>query len=154
MKRLFWVGVGVVATVAVAHRLGLIEVPGAPRPATRPADPVVAAARGLFAAGRTAGGVQQALRQAGTDFRTGMAEREAQLRDDLLGDADIDAIKAQRRGAAAAAGAGDPDGVTPPAWHRDPQARRDARAARAREGWADSPTDDPEDDGDLPYSFF
>lgn len=152
MRRLVWVGVGVVATVAVAHRLGLIEVPGAPRPASRPADPVVAAARGLVAAGRTAGGVQQALRQARADFRDGMAEREAQLRDDLLGDADIDAIKAERT--AARTTRSDSDGVTPPSWHTDPQARREARAARARKGWADGPTEDPDDDGDLPYSFF
>ncbi|WP_169165388.1 hypothetical protein [Cellulomonas taurus] len=151
MRRLVWVGVGVVATVAVAHRLGLIDVPGAPRTTSRPADPVVAAARGLFAAGRTAGGVQQALRQARTDFRTGMADREAELRAGLLGDADIDAIKAER---ATAKHDWSPDGVTPPAWHTDPDARREARAARARKGWADSPTDDPEDDGDVPYSFF
>ncbi len=151
MRRLVWVGVGVVATVAVAHRLGLIDVPGTQRPTSRPADPVVAAARGLFAAGRTAGGVQQALRQARTDFRSGMADREAELRAGLLGDADIDAIKAER---SAATHSWSPDGVTPPAWHADPEARREARAARARKGWADAPTDDPEDDGDVPYSFF
>lgn len=147
MRRLVWIGVGAVAAVAVAHRLGLIEVPGAPRRS----DPVVSAARGLFAAGRTAGGVQQALRQARTDFRTGMAEREAELRDGLLGDADIDAIKAERAARTQPARA---DGVTPPAWHTDPEARREARAARARRGWEDAPTEDPEDDGDLPYSFF
>lgn len=152
MRRLVWIGVGAVAAVAVAHRLGLIEVPGAPRPAARPADPVVAAARGLFAAGRTAGGVQQALRQARTDFRDGMAEREAQLRDGLLGDADIDAIKAER--SATRTPRPRPDGVTPPAWHTDPEARREARAARVRRGWDDAPTEDPEDDGDVPYSFF
>ncbi|GIG24253.1 hypothetical protein [Cellulomonas denverensis] len=147
MRRLVWIGVGAVAAVAVAHRLGLIEVPGT----TRRPDPVVAAARGLFAAGRTAGGVGQALRQARTDFRTGMAEREAELRDGLLGEADIDAIKAER---AARTQSARPDGVTPPAWHTDPEARREARAARARRGWEDAPTEDPEDDGDLPYSFF
>ncbi|MEV7971886.1 hypothetical protein [Cellulomonas sp. NPDC089187] len=152
MRRLIWVGVGVVATVAVAHRLGLIDVPGAPRRESKPADPVIAAARGLLAAGRTAGGVQQALRQARTDFRDGMAEREAQLRDNLLGDADIDAIKAERRASAAPGPA--TDGVAPPSWHTDPEARREARAARARRGWADAPTEDPEDDDEQPYSFF
>ncbi|NKY10399.1 hypothetical protein HGA09_08260, partial [Cellulomonas hominis] len=46
-------------------------------------------------------------------------------------------------------------GAVPPAWHRDPEAREAARAARARRGWADEPTDDPADeDGDLPYSFY
>jgi hypothetical protein len=84
-----------------------------------------------------------------------MAEREAQLRHDLVGDVNVDALRAERRAARAAAAEEDAAGAVPPAWHRDPEAREAARAARARRGWADEPTDDPADeDGDLPYSFY
>ncbi|RMI13110.1 hypothetical protein EBM89_05950 [Cellulomonas triticagri] len=112
------------------------------------------AVRTAFRAGATTAGAVRSLSDARREFRTGMAEREAQLRHDLVGDADVDAIRAERAARRAAAHDDEPDGTAPPAWHRDHEAREAARRERARRGWADEPTEDPGDgDGDLPYAF-
>jgi hypothetical protein len=75
-----------------------------------------------------------------------MAEREQQLRDDLLGDVDVDALRAARAERRAAAEA-EEDAAE--------DARERARTDRARRGWADEPTEDPDDgEGDLPYAFY
>lgn len=169
MSRLLWVAVGAVAAVAGAKRLGLLdELTGAPAghgahaegaagTARATATTAARAARTAFRAGATTAGAVRSLSDARREFRTGMAEREAQLRHDLVGDVDVDAIRAERAGRRAADREAEHDagGAVPPAWHRDPEAREAARAARARRGWADEPTDDPADgDGDLPYSFY
>lgn len=124
MRRLVWIGVGAATAVAVAHKLGLIAFPGS-RVEDRSETPLVLVARGIFVAGRTAGGMREALRQASRDLVAGMSEREAELRDGLIGDVNVDELRAERAA---------------------------ARAPRSR--WADTPTDDSPDDGGLPYSFF
>lgn len=166
MSRLLWVAVGAAAAVAGAKRLGLLDdLTGAPAGRGTHADGTRAsgattaarAVRTAFRAGATTAGAVRSLSDVRREFRTGMAEREAQLRHDLVGDVDVDAIRAERAGRRAADRAAEHDagGAVPPAWHRDPEAREEARAARARRGWADEPTDDPADgDGDLPYSFY
>jgi hypothetical protein len=169
MSRLLWVAVGAVAAAAGAKRLGLLDdltgapaghgahAEGAAGTARATATTAARAARTAFRAGATTAGAVRSLSDARREFRTGMAEREAQLRHDLVGDVDVDAIRAERAGRRAADREAEHDagGAVPPAWHRDPEAREAARAARARRGWADEPTDDPADgDGDLPYSFY
>ena len=166
MSRLLWVAVGAAAAVAGAKRLGLLDdLAGAQGAHAQGAGGGTAttaarAVRTAFRAGTTTAGAVRSLSDARREFRAGMAEREAQLRHDLVGDVDVDAIRterAARRSAAHAADAADADpaGTVPPAWHGDPEAREAARSARARRGWADAPTDDPaDDDGDVPYSFY
>jgi hypothetical protein len=79
-----------------------------------------------------------------------MAEREQQLRDDLLGDVDVDALRAARADRRAAAGA-----ERDVAAEASQEAREQARSDRARRGWAEEPTEDPDDgEGDLPYAFY
>lgn len=169
MSRLLWVGVGAAAAVAGAKRLGLLDsVTGAPdgphgahsAGAAGAASTAARAARTAFRAGATTAGAVRNLSDARRELVAGMAEREAQLRHDLVGDVDVDAIRAERAAHQAAArdAAGqddrDPSGTVPPAWHHDAEARDEARQARSRRGWADEPTDDPGDgDGDLPYAF-
>jgi hypothetical protein len=160
MRRLFWVGVGAAAAVAGARRLGLLDGltsdagHGAHAGAGR--STAAQAARTTFRAGATTAGAVRSLSDARREFSTAMAEREQQLRHDLVGDVDVDAIRAERAERRTAAGAAsDTSGAVPPAWHRDPEAREATRRSRARRGWADEPTDDPDDgDGDLPYSFY
>jgi hypothetical protein len=161
MRRLFWVGVGAAAAVAGARRLGLLDgltgdtehaAHGSHAGAGR--STAAQAARTAFRAGTTTAGAVRSLSDARRAFTTAMAEREQQLRHDLVGDVDVDAIRAERAERRAAAAA-DTSGAVPPAWHRDPEAREATRRSRARRGWADEPTDDPADgDGDLPYSFY
>lgn len=169
MSRLLWVAVGAAAAVAGAKRLGLLDdvlgstagtsgASGAPPRGT--AATAAQAARTAFRAGAATAGAVRSLSDARREFLAGMAEREEQLRHDLVGDVDVDALRAERdarRAAAAREHASEArhDGTTPPSWHGDAEDREAARAARARRGWADEPTDDPADeDGDLPYSFY
>lgn len=73
------------------------------------------------------------VRQVRTDFLTAYHEREDLLRHELVGDVDIDDLRARRQ-------AGDLSVQRRPAAARTPQA---------------APTEDAsDDDGDLPYSFF
>lgn len=166
MSRLLWVGVGAVAAVAGAKRLGLLDSltgasEGGPHGAHTAgaaggaASTAARAARTAFRAGATTAGAVRNLSDARREFTAAMAEREAQLRHDLVGDVDVAAIRTERAAQRAAArDTHDDDGAVPPAWHRDPEAREEARQARSRRGWADEPTEDPGDgDGDLPYAF-
>ena len=79
MKRLFWIGVGAVATVVVIRKVrGLVDAH---------TPPGVAQAAGVVS------GLGSALRSARSEFSAGLAEREAELRQDLLGDVDLDAAR-------------------------------------------------------------
>ncbi|HEY0217633.1 MAG TPA: hypothetical protein VGC57_14685 [Cellulomonas sp.] len=160
MSRLLWVAVGAAAAVAGARKIGLVGDPAAASGASggsgRPLSGAAAGARAALRAMSTAAGAARTIKDVRREFSAGMAEREQQLRDDLLGDVDVDALRAARaeQRAARAAGAS-ATGDVPPAWHDDADAREAARAARARRGWADEPTDDPDDaEGELPYAFY
>ena len=118
MRRLVWIGVGVVVTVVVIRKGRAILDAYVPAGAT---EAVSSAAR--FGA---------ALRTVRSEFVAGMAERERQLRHDLVGDADLDKLRAER-----------------------PE-----RVADLKRTWASSkpsardlgPTEDPDDDDG--YTFF
>lgn len=123
MKRLFWIAIGAAVTVVVIRKGAALSERYLP-----------AGARG--AAG-TLGRVTTAARTVKTEFLAGLAEREAELRHDLIGDVDVEALRSERA--------------------RDrADALRAGRTTRAGRGWADGATEDPEDDGDdgVPYSFF
>ncbi len=108
MSRLLWVAVGATAAVAGARRLGLLDgVTGAPstgahgahaggRPASGAAGTAARAARTAFRAGATTAGAVRSLSDVRREFLAGMAEREQQLRHDLVGDVDVAAIRAER----------------------------------------------------------
>jgi hypothetical protein len=118
MRRLVWVGVGVVATVLVVRKGRALL------------DAYVPA--GTTDAVQGVGRVMTAVRTAQHEFRAGMAEREQQLRHDLVGDVDVEALRAER-----------PERVA--------DLRRTWAARRAREDWV-GPTEDPDDDDG--YAFF
>ncbi len=122
MRRLFWVAVGATVTLVAVRRAR--DVVTAYLPA---------------GTGEALGVVDQvttAARTARSEFLAGLAEREEQLKHDLVGDVDVDALReerARRREAEAAA----PGAPGRGAAHRRPA------------------TEDPDDaDGDLPYSFY
>jgi hypothetical protein len=123
MKRLVWIAVGAAAAVVVIRKGAALSeryVPAGTRDALG-----------------TVGRVASAARTVRSEFLTGIAEREEELRHDLIGDVDVEALRVERERARAGGASG-------------------PRARRASRGWADGPTEDPEDDGDdgLPYSFF
>jgi hypothetical protein len=123
MKRLFWIAIGAAVTVVVIRKGAALTERYLPA--------------GARDAAGTLGRVASAARTVKTEFLAGLAEREDELRHDLIGDVDVEALRSERaRGRAGRAHA--------------------PRATRAGRGWADGPTEDPEDDGDdgLPYSFF
>jgi hypothetical protein len=119
MRRLVWIGVGVVVTVVVIRKGRAIIDAYVPAGAT---DVVGTAAR-----------FGSALRTVRSEFAAGMAEREQQLRHDLVGDADIDAIRAQR-----------PERVA--------DLRRTWSSSHKPDPDALGPTEDPDDDDG--YTFF
>jgi hypothetical protein len=138
MKRLFWIGVGAVGAVVVIRKAGaLIE---------RHTPPGVTRAAGVVT------GCGAALRAARAEFTAGLAEREAELRHDLLGDVDLDeararteARRAQRDGTRRAPHApsghpGDADPTNDQAPDGDTEPTSDV-------------AQDPDDD-ELGYSFF
>jgi hypothetical protein len=114
VRRLVWVGVGAVAAVVVIHRGRAVLDRYVPAGAVQGAGLLVR--------------VPQAVRGFVDEVRAGTAEREAQLRHDLVGDVDVDELRAAR------------------ARHRSE--REPSRGRRAG-----AATDDP-DDGELGYSFF
>lgn len=124
MKRLFWVGVGVGLTVLVikqGHRLVERYVP-----------------RDAAAAMTTAARLTRTARGVLDEFAAGLAERESELRLALVGDADLDEVKARGRAA----------------W-REMRATKGSAARRDRavpDSWADGPLEDPDDDDG--YAFF
>lgn len=126
MSRLFWVGVGVAATVVVARRGRQVVEHYAPAGAV---DTVGGAVR-----------VAQALRAARDEFRAGVAQREAELLDALVGDVDLDELRATapRRRAELRETFGRP-------------ARDDLARDLTARGWADAPTTDPDDDAQAPF---
>ncbi len=124
MRRLFWVAVGATATVVVVARarrgLHAVSPAGAAERVEGAASDLATRARLVPAA-----------------FRAARAEREAALYDALVGDADVEATRAERR---------------------ESRSRRGRNSAAGRggfvyddDGW---PQDRPDDDGELPYSFF
>lgn len=127
MKRLFWVGVGVAVTVvAVRNGRRVVE-------AWAPAG-TVDAVEGVTRTTR-------ALSAARDDFRAGVAAREAELLEALVGDVDVDALRAsapRRKDELRATFGG------------APQAGGLAGDLRAR-GWDEAPTQDPDDDGRAPF---
>ena len=120
-RRLFWVGVGVGLTVFVIVRGRAWYARVVPEPAAGAVEAAVSVSRGL--------------RGALAEFRAGRDEKEAELWAALVGDRDVEELKAtasERRQRLA---------------HR-----RDGGAHDRLADWADQPTDDPEDD-DTGYSF-
>jgi len=126
MKRLFWIAIGAAVTVVVIRKGAALTERYVPA--------------GARDAAGTLGRVATAARTAKSEFLAALAEREDELRHDLIGDVDVEALRSERaRDRAGRAG------------------RTHApRAPRTGRRWADGPTEDPEDDGDdgLPYSFF
>lgn len=119
-RRLTWLAVGVVVTVVVLRKGRTIVETYLPAGTTDAVDGVQR--------------VSHAVATLKSEFLAGMAEREQQLRHDLVGDADIDALRAER-----------PERVDKlrSAWS--------ARSSRHGDDWA-GPTEDPDDDDG--YTFF
>jgi len=126
MRRLFWVGVGVALTVVVVRQGRRVVEQYAPAGSGDAVD-------GALRLGR-------ALRAARDEFRTGVAEREAELLEALVGDVDVDALRAAapRHRAELRETFGRP-------------ARGDLARDLAARGWADAPTSDPDDDAQAPF---
>ena len=117
-RRITWLAVGVVLTVVVVRK-GRTLVDTYLPPGTT--DAIDGAQR-----------VSHAVVTLRTTFQGAMAEREAQLRHDLVGDVDVDALRAQR-----------PERVA--------SLRRSWGSRRGDAAWA-GPTEDPDDDDG--YTFF
>lgn len=119
-RRLTWLALGVVVTVIVIRKGRTIVETYLPAGTTDALDGVQR--------------VSHAVATLKSEFLVGMAEREQQLRHDLVGDVDVEALKAER-----------PERVE--------NLRRSWSAARHRdEDWAAGPTEDPDDDDG--YTFF
>jgi hypothetical protein len=120
MRRLFWVAVGATVTLVAVRRAR--DVVSAYLPA---------------GTGEALGVVNQvttAARTARDEFLAGLAEREQQLTQELVGDVDVHALREER------------------ARRRDTQ---DAEGHGRRAAHRRPATEDPADaDGDLPYSFY
>ncbi|GEL97142.1 DUF5984 family protein [Cellulomonas terrae] len=117
-RRLTWLAVGVVLTVVVVRK-GRAVVETYLPPGTT--DAIDGAQR-----------VTHAVASFRSTFATAMAQREQELRHDLVGDVDVEALRAER-----------PERVA--------NLRR-AWSSRHGEDWAGSPTEDPDDDDG--YTFF
>ncbi len=122
MRRLLWVAVGVGLTVVVIRKAGDL--------ADRYAPPGARQAAGTLVQATTV------ARGAKAEFLAAMREREEQLRHDLVGDVDVEALRDER------------------ARHRAESPTPTRRQRAAAKDWADHPTEDPEDDANVPYSFF
>jgi len=116
-RRLTWLALGVVATVVVIRKGRTVVDTYLPAGTT---DAIDGAQR-----------VSHALTTLKSEFRTGMAEREEQLRHDLVGDVDLETLRAERP-------------------ERMENLRR-ARSGRRTDAWP-GPTEDPDDDDG--YTFF
>ncbi|GEL93643.1 hypothetical protein [Cellulomonas composti] len=121
MRRLFWIGVGVAVTVVVIRKGRQIAEEYLPAGTT---DVVDGASR-----------VTHAFTSARREFLAGMSERETELRAALVGDVDVEEVRANREQHVADL--------------RDGLSR--ARAPRVPADWA-GPLEDPDDDGEA--SFF
>lgn len=116
-RRLTWLAVGVGLTVVVVRKGRSLVDTYLPAGTTDTIDGVQR--------------VSHALATLRTEFASAMAEREAQLRHDLVGDVDIEALRAER-----------PERM---------ESLRRARSGRRDAAWT-GPTEDPEDDDG--YTFF
>lgn len=116
-RRLTWLALGVVVTVVVIRKGRTVVDTYLPAGTT---DAIDGAQR-----------VSHALVTLKSEFLAGMAEREQQLRHDLVGDVDVEALRAER-----------PERVA---------SLKRSWAARHGEDWA-GPTEDPDDDDG--YTFF
>lgn len=119
MRRLLWVGVGVAVTVLVVRKGRAIAEAYLPAGTTDVVDGTVRVTR-----------VARSVREA---FSQGMAEREKELRHELIGDVDVDELRSRRD-----------------ARRHEPRER--ARSAAVPSTWAQHPVDDPDDDDG--YTFF
>ncbi|WP_315096832.1 hypothetical protein [uncultured Cellulomonas sp.] len=117
-RRLTWLAVGVVVTVVVLRKGRTVVETYLPAGTTDAIDGVQR--------------VSHAVATLKSEFLAGMAEREQQLRQDLVGDVDVEALRAQR-----------PERVE--------NLRRSWSSRRGERDWA-GPTDDPDDDDG--YTFF
>jgi hypothetical protein len=117
-RRLTWLAVGVVVTVIVIRKGRAVVDAYLPAGTT---DAIDGAQR-----------VSHAVTSFRSTFRTAMAEREQELRHDLVGDVDVDALRAER-----------PERVA--------NVKR-AWSSRRGDDWAAGPTEDPDDDDG--YTFF
>ena len=118
-RRLTWLAVGVVVTVIVIRKGRTIVETYLPA-----------------GTGETLDGVQRVSHAVATlksEFLAGMAEREQQLRHDLVGDVDVEALKAERP-------------------ERTENLKRAWSTARHRDADWSGPTEDPDDDDG--YTFF
>jgi len=124
MRRLFWVGVGVAVTVVVIRKGRQLAEEYLPAGTTEVVDGATRLTRGW--------------NTARAEFHAGMSEREQQLMHDLVGDADVDDLRAHR------------------GQHVDDLRRRfrpdDAAIPKPKipASWA-GPTEDPDDDGDAAF---
>ncbi|GAA2723747.1 hypothetical protein [Cellulomonas aerilata] len=137
MRRLFWVAVGAAGTVTALRKAREVTDRHVP-----------AGARSALGA---AAGVTGAVRRAREEFRTATAQRESELRADLLAGADlarsrttVDAWRAQRAASSGADGASGASASDP---------RAGDRGGRARPGGGSHRAEDPED-GPEGYSFY
>lgn len=117
-RRLTWLAIGVVLTVVVVRKGRSVVDAYLPAGTT---DAIDGAQR-----------VSRAVAGFRTDFLAAMAEREQELRHDLVGDVDVDALRAER-----------PEHVAKV---------RSAWSSRRGDDWAGGPTEDPDDDDG--YTFF
>ncbi|MCL2849462.1 MAG: hypothetical protein FWE61_05395 [Micrococcales bacterium] len=116
-RRLFWVGVGVGLAVVVIYKGRAWYTRVVPPQAAGAVDTAVSVSRGV--------------RGFLAEFRAGRDEKEAELWAALVGDRDVDELKATAA------------------------ARRQRLSGQARRQfaeWSDQPTDDPDDDP-VGYSF-
>jgi hypothetical protein len=123
VRRLFWVGVGVALTVVVLRKGRAVAEEYLPQGTTELVDGVTR--------------LSAAVRTARAEFSAGMAEREDELRRELVGDADLDALRAERPQRTAAL--------------REAFDSRTGRTRKVPSDWA-GPTEDPDDDDG--YTFF
>jgi hypothetical protein len=125
MRRLVWIGVGVVVTVVVIRKgRALLE-------AYAPAG-TAELASGIGRAGVALAGVRR-------DFRDAMTEREAQLRHDLVGDVDVDELRRQA-----------PEHRADLRRSWETRGGRHAKPPRVPADWA-GPTEDPDDDAEAAF---
>ena len=139
MKRLFWVGVGAAITVVVIRRSRAFVDAHTPDGVTQ----AVGVARGLGSA----------VREARSEFTTGRAEREAELRAGLLGDVDLDAART-RTDAWRAERAEAKSGPSREGRRRASSSGTDRGGRHADPDAEPAPQAQDADDGDLGYSFF
>jgi hypothetical protein len=125
MRRLVWVGVGVVVTVVVIRKgRALLE-------AYAPAG-TAEVASGI-------GRVGVALAGARRDFRDAVAEREGELRYHLLGDVDVAELRREA-----------PDRRADLRRSWETRGGRHAKPPRVPADWA-GPTEDPDDDAEAAF---